>query len=66
MTKIIIELEMDGDEQNCCLNIWKDPLSMKLLIGGSLGHKCLQSYQKKCDEISLAGGYTICLKPSGS
>jgi len=35
-TKIIIELEMDGDEQNYYIDIWEDHLSMKLLIGGSL------------------------------
>jgi hypothetical protein len=34
--KIIIEPKMDGDEQNCYLDIWEDHLSMKLLIGGSL------------------------------
>jgi hypothetical protein len=27
---------MDGDEQNCYLDIWEDHLSMKLLTGGSL------------------------------
>jgi hypothetical protein len=27
---------MDGDEQNRCLDIWEDPLSMKLLTNGSL------------------------------
>jgi hypothetical protein len=35
-TKIIIEKDMDGDEQNQCLDILEDPLSMKLFIGGSL------------------------------
>jgi hypothetical protein len=35
-TKIIIEPEMDGDEQNYYLDIWEDHLSMKLLTGGSL------------------------------
>jgi len=35
-TKLIIEPEMDGDEQNNHLNIWEDHLSMKLLTGGSL------------------------------
>jgi hypothetical protein len=35
-TKIIIEPEMDGDEQNYYIDIWEDHLSMKLLIGGSL------------------------------
>ncbi len=35
-TKIMIEQEMDGDEQNCCLDILEDILNMKLLVGGSL------------------------------
>jgi hypothetical protein len=34
--KIIIEPKMDGDEQNCYLDIWEDHLSMKLLTCGSL------------------------------
>ncbi len=33
-TKIIIEPKMDGD--NCYIDIWKDHLSMKLLVDGSL------------------------------
>jgi hypothetical protein len=35
-TKLVVKLEMDEDEQNHCLDIWEDPLSMKLLTGGSL------------------------------
>jgi hypothetical protein len=35
-TKLVVKLEMDEDEQSHCLNIWEDPLSMKLFIGGSL------------------------------
>jgi hypothetical protein len=35
-TKIIIEPKMDGDKQNYCLDIWEDPLSMKLVTGSSL------------------------------
>ncbi len=35
-TKIMIEQEMDGDEQNRCLDILEDLLNMKLLVGGSL------------------------------
>ncbi len=27
---------MDGDEQNWCLDIWEDPLSMKLFTSSSL------------------------------
>jgi hypothetical protein len=35
-TKLVIKPKMDGDEQSHCLDIWEDPLSIKLLIGGSL------------------------------
>jgi hypothetical protein len=35
-TKIIIEKDMDGDEQNRCLDIWEDPLNKKLFTSGSL------------------------------
>jgi hypothetical protein len=35
-TKLLIEPGMDGDKQSHCLDIWEDPLSMKLFIGGSL------------------------------
>ncbi len=35
-TKLVIKPKMDGDEQNHCLDIWEDPLSIKLFIGGSL------------------------------
>ncbi len=34
-TKLVVKLEMDEDEQNHYSNIWEDPLSMKLLTGGS-------------------------------
>jgi hypothetical protein len=36
-TKLVIKLKVDGDEQIHSLNIWEDPLSMKLLTSGSLG-----------------------------
>jgi hypothetical protein len=34
--KIIMEQEMDGDKPNHLLEIWEDPLNMKLLTSGSL------------------------------
>jgi hypothetical protein len=47
MTKIIVEPKVDGDEQNRCLDIWKDPLSMKLLASGSLDINAYNPIQKK-------------------
>jgi hypothetical protein len=38
-TKLVIKPKMDGDEQIHCLNIWENPFSMKLLIGGSFNKK---------------------------
>ncbi len=62
---------MDGDEQNCYLDIWEDHLSMKLLTGGSLDiNACtlvdIESAKKKSDEVSLVRGYIIFLEPNGS